>query len=69
LDEINKVSENQDKINTLSTMIAEATVRYKKMRLLALEDQKIVKQSHEQVVRMEHHCKKIAGIIKEEKQK
>ena len=64
LDEINQVSENQDKINTLSTMIGKATISYKKMRTMSMEDAKHVKQGHEAVLRMEQHCKKIAGIIK-----
>jgi hypothetical protein len=44
LDEVNKVSENQDKIDSLNTMIAHATIHYKKMRLDSLEDQKLVKK-------------------------
>jgi hypothetical protein len=39
-------------------------MRYKKMRTGSLEDDREVKQGHEAVLRMEQHCKKIAGIIK-----
>ena len=31
---------------------------------MSMEDAKQVKQGHEAVLRMEQHCKKIAGIIK-----
>ena len=31
---------------------------------MSMEDAKHVKQGHEAVLRMEQHCKKIAGIIK-----
>ena len=44
-------------------------MKYKKMRTMSMEDQKSVKQGHEAVLRMENHCKKIAGIIKEGKKK
>jgi predicted DNA-binding protein (UPF0251 family) len=44
-------------------------MRYKKMRTMSMEDARDVKQGHEAVLRMENHCKKIAGIIKEGKKK
>lgn len=69
LDEVNKVSENQDKIDSLNTMIAHATIHYKKMRLDSLEDQKLVKKQHEQALRKEDVCKKVATSIKKEKAK
>jgi hypothetical protein len=34
-----------------------------------MEDNRAVKQGHEAVLRMENHCKKIAGIIKVGKKK
>lgn len=50
-------------------MIAHATIHYKKMRLDSLEDQKLVKKQHEQGLRKENVCKKVATSIKNEKTK
>ena len=44
-------------------------MKYKKMRTMDMEDARAVKQGHEAVLRMENHCKKIAGIIKVGKKK
>jgi len=44
-------------------------MHYKKMRHEALESTKEVKIGHENIIKLEVHCKKSAQIIKQEKQK
>lgn len=50
-------------------MISKASTNYKKMRLMSLDDTKLIKSNHEKGLRFEGNCKKAASIIKNEKQK
>ena len=53
----------------MGTLIQKTNMHYKKMRHEALESTKEVKIGHENIIKLEVHCKKSAQIIKQEKQK
>eukprot|EP00347_Sterkiella_histriomuscorum_P008118 403346307 len=69
LDNLNRNKENSDKISNLSNQLREHKDEYKKLKELSLQDQKLLKQQHEQKVRLEEKCKKIQKMITDSKNK
>ena len=66
---LNKYDENQGKIDQLANMIADAGVKYKKMRHTSLQDDRQQKVNHATAIKMEEQIKKLATLIRAEKQK
>lgn len=67
LDNLNRNKENSSKISNLSNQLRVQKDEYKKLKDLHLQDQKLLKQQHEQKVRLEEKCKKIQKMITDSK--
>ncbi|CDW74028.1 UNKNOWN [Stylonychia lemnae] len=69
LENLNRNKENSNKISNLSNQLRVQKDEYKRLKDLNLQDQKLMKQQHEQVMRLEEKCKKIQIMIKDSKNK
>ena len=53
IDDLNKYGENQGKIDQLANMIADAGIKYKKMRHISHQDDRDEKTNHATIIRQE----------------